>query len=60
MHRGKVHDNLGVDLDYSTANTLKIGMIKYIKKIHEGFPEEIKLAAATSATEHLFNVCPGS
>ena len=56
VHRGKVHDYLGMDLDFSTANTLKIGMIKYIKKIHEDFPEDIKSAAATPAAEHLFNI----
>ena len=33
VHRSKVHEYLCMDLDFSTANTLKIGMIKYIKKI---------------------------
>eukprot|EP00957_Ditylum_brightwellii_P111993 8540666-Ditylum_brightwellii.AAC.1 len=32
-------------------------MIKYIKKIHEEFPEEIKSVPATPAAEHLFEVC---
>ena len=56
VHRGKVHDYLGMDLDFSTADTLKTDIIKKIKKIHKDFPEEIKLAAATPAAEHLFNV----
>ena len=56
VHRGKVHDYLGMDLNFSTANTLKIGMIKYIKKIHEYFPEEIKSLADTPSSEHLFDV----
>ena len=56
VHRGKVHDYLGMDLDFITTNTTKIGMIKYINKIHEDFPEEIKSAAATSYAEHLFDV----
>ena len=56
IHCGKVHDYLGMDLDFSSAKTLKIGMIKYIKKIHEDFLEEIKSAAATPAAEHLFTV----
>ena len=56
IHRGKVHDYLGMDLDFSSTKTLKIGMIKYIKKIHEDFPEEIKSAPATPAAEHLFTV----
>ena len=57
VHHGKVHEYLGMDLDFSTANTLKIGMIKYIKKIHRDFPEEIKSAATTPDTEPLFDVC---
>eukprot|EP00957_Ditylum_brightwellii_P183562 13982156-Ditylum_brightwellii.AAC.1 len=32
-------------------------MIKYIKKIHEEFPVEIKSVAATPAAEHLFELC---
>ena len=56
IHRGKVNDYLGMDLDFSCAKTLKIGMIKYIKKIHKDFPEEIKSSAATPAAEHLFTV----
>ena len=31
-------------------------MIKYIKKIHEDFPEEIKSSAATPSAQHLFDV----
>ena len=31
-------------------------MIKYIKKIHEYFPEEIKSSASTPAAENLFDV----
>ena len=56
VHRGKVHDYLGMDLDFSTANTLKFCMINYINKIHEDLPEVIKSAAATPAAEHLFDV----
>ena len=56
VYRGKVHDYLLMDLYLSTKNTLKIGMIHYIKKIHEYFPEEIKSAATTPAAEHLFDV----
>ena len=56
VHRGKLHDYLSMDLDFSTANELKIGMIKYIKKIHKDFPEDIKSSAARPASEHLFDV----
>ena len=57
IHCRKVHNYLGMDLDFSSAKTLKIGMIKYIKKIHDKFPEEINSVAATPAAEHLFTVC---
>ena len=53
IHRGKVHDYLGMDLDFNSAKVLKIGMIK---KIIDEFPEEIKSAAAKPAAEHLFDV----
>ena len=56
VHRGKVHTYLGMDLDFSTPKVLKIGMIKYIKKVLEEFPEDIKSVAATPAAEHLFDV----
>eukprot|EP00957_Ditylum_brightwellii_P020705 1560815-Ditylum_brightwellii.AAC.1 len=45
-----------MDLDFSSPKVLKIGMIKFIKKIHKEFPEEIKTVAATPAAEHLFEV----
>ena len=56
LHRGKVHDYLGIGMDFSSPKVLKIRMIKYIKKIQEDFPEEIKSSAATPAAEHLFDV----
>ena len=56
VHRGKVHDYLGMDLDFSSPKVLKIGMIKYIKKIYDDFSEEIKSSASTLAAEHLFDV----
>ena len=56
VHRGKVHEYLGMDLDSSISNTLKTGMVKYIKKIHKYFLEDIKSAAATPASEDLFDV----
>ena len=56
VHRDKGHDYLGMDLDLRSPKVLKIGMIKYIKKIHEEFPEKIKSSAVTPASEHLFDV----
>ena len=36
--RGKAHDYFGMDMDFSSPKVLKIGMNKYIKKIHEDLP----------------------
>ena len=43
VSRGKVHDYLGMDLDYSGHRNVKISMIKYLKKIFVAFPEGIAL-----------------
>ena len=56
IHRGKVHDYLGMDLYFSSNKVLKTVMIKYLKKILEELPEEINSAAATPAAKHLFDV----
>ena len=37
VHCGKMNDYLRIDLDFSSPKMLKIGMIKYIKKITKTF-----------------------
>ena len=59
VSRGKVHDYLGMDLDYSGTKNVKISMIKYLKKIFVAFPEKITTTAETPAAEHLFKVAEG-
>ena len=54
--RGKLHDYLGMDLDYSTPGKLKISMIKYLGMVLKDFPEDIGGAARTPAGDHLFQV----
>ena len=56
VHCDKVHDYLGKDLDFSTTNTLKVGIINYMKKTHKDFRDKIKYAAATPDAEQLFDV----
>ena len=56
MHRGLVHDYLGMDLDYSTKGKVGIGIIKYVDKILTGFLEELGASADMPAAEHLFQV----
>ena len=38
VHQGKVHDYLGMDLDYSTPGEVRVLMIKYMSRILEEFP----------------------
>ena len=35
VHRGKVHDYLGVDFNYSNKGKVKVSMIKYLKGVIE-------------------------
>jgi hypothetical protein len=54
VHRGKIHDYLGMDLDFSKKGEVRVSMIKYLHKILEEFPETISGTAATPAGENLF------
>ena len=57
VKRGQVHDHLGMDLDYSKKGEVKIGMIKYLQKVEDKFPEPILGTEKSPAGEHLFQVC---
>jgi len=48
VNRGKVHDYLGMDLDFSIKGKVKIGQIKYTQKMINEFPEPIKTTSARS------------
>ena len=52
----KVHDYLGMDLDYSKYGKVKISMIKYVKNILDALPEEIGHSATWPATYHIFQI----
>ena len=56
VKHGKVHDYLGMGLDYSKEGTVYMTMIKYGGKILNVFPVEIKVTSAMSATDHLFQI----
>ncbi len=55
-HEGKVHNYLGIDLDYLERKNLKALMIKYINKIFKDFSKEIGSPAADPAADHLFTI----
>ena len=57
VSRGKQHECLGMILDYSKKRKVIVYMVKYTKKTHEIFPEELSGTLSTPAAEHLFKVC---
>jgi hypothetical protein len=56
VHRRKVHDYLGMDLNYSIDGIAQISMINYTMKIYTDFPEPITTSCATLEANHLFTV----
>ena len=53
--RDKIHDYLGMKLDYSTPGEVKIDMRDYVKAMIEEFPKQLKGDASTPASDKLFN-----
>ena len=54
--RGKVHDYLGMKLDFQTAGVAKINMVDYAKAMVNDFPEELTSNGAYPWTEKLFQI----
>jgi hypothetical protein len=54
--RGKVHEYLGMTLDFSSPGKAKIYMIDYIENMLKDIPSEFDGESATTAANHLFEV----
>ena len=54
--RGKIHDYLGMVLDYTKTGTCKINMKDYVMDILEELPADMNGFATTPAADHLFEV----
>jgi hypothetical protein len=56
-HRGKKHDYLGMELDYTEDGKVKFGMKKYVESMLNEFPTKFKKTdkAASPAGDSLFN-----
>eukprot|EP00957_Ditylum_brightwellii_P015608 1177306-Ditylum_brightwellii.AAC.1 len=52
--RGKVHDYLGMQLDYSKEEEVEVDMKEYIVQTIEDCPEEIGDGVTSPAADHLF------
>jgi hypothetical protein len=60
--RGRVHNYLGMELDYRKQGELKINMTKYVKNMLNDFPMKLgkKDVAKTPARDNLFNLGTGA
>ena len=58
VKRGKIHDYLGMTLDFAEVGKMTINITDYTVETVEMFPEEIGKKVATPATEHLCTVDP--
>lgn len=54
--RGKLHDYLGMTIDYRTPGKVMIAMFDYIDNMLSELPEDMNGEAATPASNHLFQV----
>jgi hypothetical protein len=59
--RGKIHEYLGMKLDYTMKGQVTIDMVQYIESMLAGFPQEYLQGKVTSPwNENLFTVQEGS
>ena len=58
INRGKVHDYLGMTLDYSEAGRVKIRMDDYIERVINEAPDDMSGTAVSPAANHLFDINP--
>jgi hypothetical protein len=56
LTRGKVHDYLGMTLDFSTSECCIVRMDDYVESVLEEAPSDMDGEAETPAAEHLFTV----
>jgi hypothetical protein len=54
--RGKIHDYLGMTIDFSEDGKVKFTMFDYIENLLEGAPDDMDGTAVTPAGVHLFDV----
>ena len=54
--RGKVHDYLGMVLDFRERKVLGVDMSKYIRAMIDEMPRDMRGRARTPAAAHLFNI----
>ena len=55
-HRGKNHDYLGMDMDWSKDGKVAISMVKYVYQILGEFIDEITETSVTPSADYLFKI----
>jgi hypothetical protein len=58
--RGKVHEYLGMTLNFSQQGKVKITQVPYIQGMLDELPTDMDREAATAASPHLFEVNPAA
>ena len=53
--RGKIHDYLGMWINYSIPGEVRISMEEYLRGVLDDFPEEITDTPETTTASNLFN-----
>ena len=56
IHRGNIHDYLGMDMDWSKDGQVSISMIKYLIKMLNDFIENITKSSVTPSADYLFKI----
>lgn len=57
VHCGRVHEYIGMTLDYSQDGAVKIKMVDYVEKMLEEAPMDMRGQSVTPAMDYLFEVC---
>ena len=58
ISQGKVHDYLGMTLDFSEPGKVKVSMLDYIEHMLEELLESMDGTVTTPAGDNLFTICP--
>ena len=56
VSRGKMHEYLGMTLDFTDKGKVKVDMVEYTKSIIDDFLEVISGGAATKAAKHMLEI----
>jgi hypothetical protein len=56
VHQGKVHEYLGMDLNFALDGIIQVSMIAYTTKVILDFPKSITTSCTSLAGYHLFTL----